>query len=161
TPAVFERARQLVRVGHSVAGPDGSGHPVIEQVGRDVLAGVLASTAWFVTVSGRERAQRLISPPEVVVRDVISRGTWPGLPSLSGGVETPVIRPDGSILSEPGYDPATWLFYAPRAGFRLPPIPCAPGGSDVRHAVALLEEAFCDFPFADPASRANAYALLL
>ncbi len=161
TPSVFERARQLVRVGHSMAGPDGSGHPVIEQLGRDALAGELASAAWFVTVCGRERAQRRISPPEAIVRDILARGSWDGLPSLSGIVETPVVRPDGSILSEPGYDPPTWLFYAPRAGFRLPAIPEAPGAADVRHAIELLNEAFCDFPFADAASRANAYALLL
>jgi Bifunctional DNA primase/polymerase, N-terminal len=160
-PSVFERARQLVRVGRSIAGPDGSGHPVIEQFGRDALAGELASAAWFVTVGGRERAQRRISPPEAVVRDIIARGSWPGLPSLSGVVETPVLRPDGSILSEPGYDVATWLFYAPPAGFRLPAIAPAPGDPEVRQAVALLDEALCDFPFADQASHANAYALLL
>jgi len=161
TPSVFERARQLVRVGQSVAGPDGSGHPVIEQLGRDALAGELASAAWFVTIGGRERTAQRISPPEAIVRDVLTRGSWRGLPSLSGVVETPVIRPDGSILSEPGYDPSTWLFCAPRTGFRLPAIPDMPGDAEVRQAVALIEESLCDFPFADQASRANAFALLL
>jgi Bifunctional DNA primase/polymerase, N-terminal len=161
TPSVFERARRLVRVGHSKAGPDGSGHPVIERLGKAALAGELARAAWFVTIGGRDRTPKKVAPPPGIVEDILERGSWDGLPSLSGVVETPVVRPDGSILTEPGYDRRTWLFYAPRPGFELPPIPEAPNTGDIRQAVGLLNDAFSDFPFADQASRANAYALLL
>jgi hypothetical protein len=159
-PSIFERGRQLVRVGHSKAAPDDSGHPIIEALSRDALASELASCAWFVTVGARGRTQ-YITPPEGVVRAVHARATWDGLPSLAGVTETPVVRSDGTIVSQPGYDAATWLYYAPRSGFRLPAIPERPAAAAIGAAVELLDEAFCDFPFADAASRANAFGLLL
>ena len=165
-PVIFERMRQLARVGLAVAGPSGDGHPVIELLSKDALGGELAQVALFVTLrqhpSQPDKAiQTRVSPPDDVVRDILARGQWEGIPALAGVVETPVIRPDGTLLNTTGYDRQTWLYYAPRPGFTLSAVPEQPSREQMQEAVSLLDEALGDFPFADTASRANAYALLL
>ena len=84
-------------------------------------------------------------PPMEVVRDVLALGEW-DFPPLAGLIETPVLRPDGSILGEAGYDEATRLVYRPRPGLSVPAIPADPCADDIGVATALLREAICDFP---------------
>jgi hypothetical protein len=40
----------------------------------------------------------------------------PNLKNLHGVTHTPMLRPDGTILSTPGYDTATGFLYLPRPG---------------------------------------------
>ena len=107
-----------------------------------------------------ERRSFKTAPPAAVVQNVLAMGSWP-FPALEGVVEVPVMRPDGTVLDRPGYDPTTKLFYLPAAGLRLPPIPGRPTQSDAREALRVLKGVFSDFPFDDDASRANTLALLL
>ena len=88
--------------------------------------------------------------------------TFPS-PRYAGIVEVPVLRPDGSILADPGYDPATKLYYHPLPGPALDPIIFAsPDQQDAVNSVNfLLYELLADFPFVDDASRANTLAALL
>jgi hypothetical protein len=61
-------------------------------------------------------------------------------------VSFPVIRRDGTILSEPGYDPLTGLFlHWPRPQLRIPDRPSL---NDAKTAVTTLLEVVADFPFA-------------
>ena len=87
-------------------------------------------------------------------------GQW-DCPGLSGVVEAPILRPDGSILRTPGYDPTTKLIYRPFPGLEIPSIPDAPTESDVAEACAVIEDVLVDFPIVDQASRANAWAALI
>jgi hypothetical protein len=110
-----------------------------------------------------------VPPPGDTVRDILTldlahvareRGLAP-FPSLDAITETPVLRPDGSILDRPGYDPATRLFYAPARGLVVPPIPANPTAADVRNAVELIDEAIGEFPYEGDADKANALATVL
>jgi hypothetical protein len=96
------------------------------------------------------------------ISDLLSRpiGEW-GLPPLVAVTETPLLRPDGSVVDAPGYDPSTGIVYAPAAGLRIPPFPARPSSKDARAAAVGIEDALGDFPWADESSRANAYGLLL
>jgi len=99
-------------------------------------------------------------PAERVLAAVLSGHYWPGLRPLHGIVAAPVLRPDGSLLQTPGYDPATGLFLAPRV--RLAPIPDQPDGDQVAAArVFLLDRLLGDFPWTGPADRANYLALMV
>jgi hypothetical protein len=74
----------------------------------------------------------------------------------------PVLRPDGTLLTTPGYDPATRLIYRPAPGFTLPPISERPTAREMERAIALLtHELLADFPFVDAPSRANGLAALM
>ena len=83
------------------------------------------------------------------------------LPPLRGVTESPLMRADGSILAEPGYDPALRLFYAPPDGFWLPSVPERPQAADLKLARALLDEVLFDFPFVGDADYATAVAALV
>jgi hypothetical protein len=62
---------------------------------------------------------------------------------------------------EPGYDPATCLYYVPQPGLLVPPVAPYPSLDEVGAALELVLEPICDFPFADDASRTAAVACLL
>jgi hypothetical protein len=57
---------------------------------------------------------------------------------LHGVTHTPTIRPDGSILDQPGYDDETQLLYMPEPGLSIPVIPDKPTKEEVRAAVKLI-----------------------
>lgn len=91
-------------------------------------------------------------PPAWVVPEIEARKAWPRVPFLEGVVDSPVLRPDGSVLEAPGYDKATGLFHLPNA--RFPPVPRAPTQRDAAAAAAELLDAVVDFPFKSDAHRA-------
>ncbi|MGH7919421.1 MAG: hypothetical protein ACREQM_05685 [Candidatus Dormibacteraceae bacterium] len=159
-PAIFSRDRELVRVGRTQPTPELPEMAVIETLSQAALREALDQAALFVVKEAKDR-QTIISPPIDIVETIKARGEWGEIPALAGIVESPVVRPDGSLLTEPGFDPRTWLYHAPQRGFQLPAVSERPTGEEVAKAVALLDEGLSDFPFADEASRANAYALLL
>lgn len=94
------------------------------------------------------------------MRRLLASGSFP-FPALEAVVESPVLRPDGSIIEAPGYDASTRLYYAKPPNLDVPAIPAKPSREDATRAAALIEDIIGQFPFASPADRANAYGLLL
>ncbi len=84
-------------------------------------------------------------PPGWCVDNISNRGDWPGMKRLNGLVTCPVLRPDGSILEKPGYDPESGL-YLEYHGQPLG-LPERPTQDDARAAAKLLAELVTDFPF--------------
>jgi putative DNA primase/helicase len=78
---------------------------------------------------------------------------------LAGIIETPTLRPDGSILSQPGYDAATGLLLVNPPP--MPVIPEQPTRGDAEQALQTLDELLSEFPFADAASRSVALSALV
>ena len=107
----------------------------------------------------RAKGWRDIDPPRAVVEKLLAKGTWPRLPHVVGVVTVPTLRPDGTVLSTPGYDPATKLWCAPAGDLRLPPI------RDTREAavaaLALFKDLLSEFPFVTDLDRAVALAALM
>ena len=65
------------------------------------------------------------SSPQQSVRcgaDVMSLPDF-RLPALANITEIPTLRADGSILSTPGYDPVSKLYYVPSRNLIVPKIP--------------------------------------
>lgn len=79
----------------------------------------------------------------------------PRLRRLVGVVHSPVLRPDGSVLSAPGYDPSTELLYLPEPGLVVDDVPESPTDDDVAHAVKVITEPIGEFPFNTDHDRAN------
>lgn len=131
----------------------------IEPIGEDALRGELDRCAdWY------RRDRNGITPtavPVAVVKDLLSLDGLLGLPEIDGVVESPVMRPDGTILIERGYDAGTRLYYHPRASLELPEIPDKPSGKDVKAALNTLLEPIAEIPFASDADRANALGYFL
>jgi hypothetical protein len=165
-PSLFRRGTGICRIIH-----DEKGRPVVGDVGPREMKHHLTRVANFYNlyltqaknnqdVTKRSHAARVIYPPDALVGDVLALSGW-DLPPLDAICEIPVLRPDGTIVSQPGYDRETALYHQPEAGLEVPAIPEHPSSDDVHAALALIREAIGEFPFVDDASYANALALLL
>ena len=152
-PEVFVRSGALVRVRE-----DENGVPQIQVMEDSHARGRLARVADFVRIT--DNGETKVNPPEVVVKDLQALGGW-GLPALEAVVESPILRPDGTIFDTPGYDSRTRLFYKPVKGFELPKIPEKPERSDIEQAIRLVDEAIGEFPYEDASSAANTLGLIL
>ena len=155
-PSLFRRARGLARVA-----TDEDGRALIAPIGEAELRGMLMRACDFVAFVGKRGVPRHADPPIVIVRDILALAGWT-FPALVAVTEHPILRPDGSVLTTPGYDPATRLFFHPGAALDVPPIPDVPSRDEAQAAAAFVDdEVLVDFPFDCDASRANALALLL
>lgn len=152
---VFVREGRLCRVVH-----DERGRAVVENLGEDALRGELARFAAFCRPT-KDGELKPAAPPLDVVRDLRALGCWPSVPALEALVESPVMRRDGSILRTRGYDGPSRLYYSPGGPLDLPAIPDRPSAEEAAAALAVLGEPLAEFPFASPADRANALALML
>jgi hypothetical protein len=87
------------------------------------------------------------APPNWLVGGIAAQAmTWHGVRPLELVTETPLLRPDGTILQERGYDTATGILFQPSAAFG--PIPEKPTREDALRALGVLLEVVQDFPFA-------------
>lgn len=153
-PHIFRRGGALTRIGL-----DEKGIPYTETLTESALRGKLARSANFVRIDERG-VSRPIAPPLDVTRDIDSLGAW-DFPALESITESPALRLDGTVLTMPGYDVITRLYYAPAPGLKVPTIPDTPTESELKVAIGLVLEILCDFPFDSGASRANAIGALL
>ncbi|MEU5965938.1 hypothetical protein ABZ777_32435 [Micromonospora parva] len=85
----------------------------------------------------------------------------PNLRTLRGVIHTPIVRRDGSLLEEPGYDAATGLLHLPEPGLVVPRVAEHPTAGDVADATKLLLEMIDGFPFVSEHYRANYLGALL
>lgn len=88
-----------------------------------------------------------VGAPVDVVAALAARGQWPTIRPLAGIAEYPVLRADGSVLNEPGYDPRTTLIYEPTCEVQVP-TDCSREAAVA--AVQELRALVADFPFAEP-----------
>jgi hypothetical protein len=96
--------------------------------------------------------------PSRLVEFYLARcGEWK-LPVLTGVISTPLVRPDGSVFSEPGYDPVTGLFLADSLDVSVPENPSI---ADAQAALEALKYPFREFPFVTEADRAVHLAAIL
>jgi hypothetical protein len=156
-PEIFVRAGALVRVRE-----DEHGTPQIQNMDLNHVRGRADRCADFVRITkqGDGWAKTKVNPPEIVIKDLMALPTWP-FPALEAVVESPILRPNGSIFDTPGYDAKTRLYYRPVPGFQHPEIPADPDRGALRAALELVNEAIGEFPYADRSSAANTLGLLV
>ena len=131
----------------------------VRPVTPDMMRSQLTRAARFERYDARSKAYVPTDPPYDVAKAVLERdGDWE-FPRLIGVITTPTLRPDGSILSEPGYDPSTALLLV--APPEMPAIPDAPTPADARQALDLLQDLLAEFPFVDAPSRAAGLSALM
>ncbi len=154
-PQLFVREGALCRIRKNERN-----EPSIDVLNESAVRGILARSAcWY---KENERGGLTdISPPMDVVRDVLALGDL-DFPPLISIIETPIIRPDGSLCSEAGYDPKTHLLYLPPVDFQLPLMPEVPTQKEAILSMQwVFEEIFSDFPFEDEFSYANLLGCLI
>jgi putative DNA primase/helicase len=116
--------------------------PKLVPLPTDTVRVLLAdSAAWAMPT---EEGWTKIDPPPNVVAGAAACPWKHGVRRIEQIVETPTIRPDGSLVTEPGYDEAMRVLFVPNAEF--PTIPEAPEQADASAALFAIREVFENFP---------------
>jgi hypothetical protein len=98
------------------------------------------------------------TPDARAIRAILERRTWPGLRELTDVVTMPVIRADGTVISEPGYDIATKTLYRPRTEHTWA---FGETQADAISGLQALLEPIEEFPFINNLSRSAWLAFVL
>jgi putative DNA primase/helicase len=163
---VYVRSRVLV----TVAGdgrpretwrvrPDGA-LSIIPMSEARILAAI-DRAATFEKWSGREKSYVRTTPPGWLAVQVRERTEW-ALPYLEGIVSVPTLRPDGSVLNQPGYDEASGLLFVPPSDMSTwPGVPEQPTEAEKAAARETLLEPVVNFPFVAGSDRAAYVAAVL
>jgi hypothetical protein len=161
---VFQRARRLVIISRSAPKPKWLDRqddaPTILAIQAPYLEELSTRAARWETLHEKTAQWIESRPPAWFAPTLTSRPGW-RFPWLEGIVSAPTLRPDGSVLATPGYDTESGLYLLPSA-VPFPPLPEHPTLDDARQALAVLDEAMCDFLWLTPAiHRAAAVAAIL
>jgi hypothetical protein len=139
--------------------------------GRSVTVGVLrahsvatlrrliSGIAQFIRFDGRSKKWVRCELPSMIIEMILAGRSEQIFPGIKGLISTPILRPDRSIITQPGYDADSgyYMIGAPT----LPPIPAAPTRGDALAALAGLADLLSEFPFVDKVSESVAYSGLI
>jgi putative DNA primase/helicase len=164
-PHLYQRAGKLAHITHATEddatgrAPIAAGTPVVHDMAPATLLERLATSAHWKKYDGRRKDHVAVLPPKDVLSAVHSRRQWRGVRHLVGVVTTPTMRPDGTIVQDPGYDSSTGYVYLPNATY--PRVPDHPSQDDAKSALGRLMAIWADFPFETDAGRMVPIAALL
>lgn len=167
---IYVRGKELVTIvgalppSHDAATPASESAPLIVPIGNAMMTERIAKHIRCTRRKPLSKRQETLAsmggkvpppewvpclPPPLVVAGLLERRQWP-LRHLVAVSETPILRPDGTLVQTPGYDHITGFVYRPNCEF--PTIPDAPDQAAARAALATLLEPFADFPYPDETS---------
>lgn len=150
---LYQRECQLVHVVRAIE-PDGygpAGTPQIRGVTAARLRDRLTHLRTWERFDARGKEWRATTPSRDIATMVVDRHEWPDVRPLVGVLETPSLRPDGTIIQTPGYDTATGWLYQPTCEY--PRIADEPTRDDARAALRQVCEVWQDFPYARECER--------
>jgi Domain of unknown function (DUF3854) len=164
-PDVYKRDGMLVRAVlseqaeitgnvHRVAG-----FPQIRRLAAPTLSETLTLVADIVKTT--DAGDKPAHPPRWLIDQLSARGDWPKVRPLDALIDSPMLRPDGSILSENGYDPCLRVLVQLDPALQALEVPTDPTQDDARAAAHQLLRPFSDFPFAAESDRAAMLACVL
>ncbi len=131
----------------------------LSDVGEPAMIDRLSRSALWIKWDARAKKYVPADPTPKVAATVLARdGEWT-FRKLTGVITTPTLRPDGTILSEPGYDEATQLLLLDPPA--MPALPPRPTKKHAERALKFLDTLLEEFPFVDPASRSVALSALI
>jgi hypothetical protein len=159
---IYQRGGKLVRpIVEAVDATRGRQTNAVQLKILDVsyLRDLLCRHARWTRYDGRKGGVVTVDPPEGVAKVILARtGDWT-FPAIAGVISAPTMRPDGSLLIEPGYDKQTRLLLVSPPS--MPPVPDNPTKEDAKQALALLESLLTGFPFSDDVALAVALSAMI
>ncbi len=159
---IFARGSDLVRPAVEevdAAGGRRTKSAILSPVNRHTLVDHLSAAARWERFDVRGGKWKAADPPKDVAEVILSRGGLWRLRSPAGVITTQTMRPDGSVLDEPGYDSSTRLVLMSPP--EMPAVPQRPSRGDATAALALLDDLIAEFPIVDTASRSVALSCLI
>jgi putative DNA primase/helicase len=117
----------------------------LRELSPESFLGPAAESAAFQKYDRKRNMWIDTDPPLRHMRVILASERRWRFPHVTGVIITPTLRPDGSLLADPGHDPETELYLLP--GFQLPPIPEHPNKDQVSAALKLLIDLLSEFSF--------------
>jgi hypothetical protein len=145
---VFSRAGMLVEPVVEVMPAADGGKTVVarlRELSPESFLTPIAEAATFQRWNIKRKQLVDTDPPLHYVRVLLATERRWRFPHVNGIITTPTLRPDGSLLIEPGYDPETELYLAP--GFEVPAIPEHPTKDQALASLTLLIDLLSEFSF--------------
>jgi hypothetical protein len=145
---IFSRAGMLVEpITESMAASDNRKTTVarLRELSPEGFLSPIAEAATFQKWNLKRKQLVDTDPPLHYVRVLLANARSWRFPHVNGVITTPTLRPDGTLLADPGYDPETELYLVP--GFQIPPIPESPTKDQALAALKLLIDLLSEFGF--------------
>lgn len=140
-PKVFHYMENLC-----VIRENSEGHARMRFLDKGGFAHHLNTVAHYTRISGEEQTAIGVSAPRDVV-DFLFEEDYGKYPDLRGLVTTPTFTRSGGLLTEPGYDWNSRLYYQPDATLSVEAVPTVPTPEQVTEAKRLIiAEILADFP---------------
>jgi putative DNA primase/helicase len=164
---IFQRGEKLIRpaIGKGIDSKERPVQfPILIEVDQAFMRMTLSRHIdWFKpdgrVKNGEMPGFRKIDAPDYIAKAIMSNaGNWP-FRTLVGIISTPTLRHDGSILSNPGYDPRTHMYL--QTSVRLPQMSEHPAKDMAERSLRFLEDLLSEFPFVNKASKSVALSAML
>jgi hypothetical protein len=161
---IYQRGGELVRAfclperhdDRQLRRPKGS--VLLEPLSSTALTDVFNRIAKWKQIKSEGHIGTVDCPPKIAAIYLSRTGSWQ-VPVLAGIISAPVLRKDGTILAQPGYDEKSGLLLVSDEGW--PAIPERPTREDAETALKILRAPFQEFPFVAKADFAVHVACIL
>lgn len=161
---LYQRGGILVRVIRDRQPTDGilrsDGSATIQAMPVANLRERMTRVATF-TKLNRKGEEIAAHPTPWLVSAVEARAEWEGIRHLMGVSDAPILRADGSVWQQLGYDERAGVIFEPAPGASFPPIHPEVNIDDADAALTTLLEVVYDFPFESEEHKAAWLAALL
>jgi hypothetical protein len=149
--AMYQRGGELVRIVLDEEEPEQAGWKVAKNMPRakpHTRASLDCEVSRVLNIFDvHAKHPRPVPIPSRLLDAILGYGAWHGVRRLAGIADQPVLRPDGTVLAQPGYDAATGLYFCPSGD--VVQVPEHPTLEDAIAARKALEHVVTDFPFVE------------
>jgi hypothetical protein len=152
TPEDAEHDEKLTHIKRS------PGSAILRPATAPMLEDIFGRAMEFAKCTGKKGELVQIDCPSKVASIYLSRGGLWKVPVLTGIVSAPIIRPDGSILTTPGYDEDTGLLLQSPVKWTAPGLLSR---AAVEDAVRILLGPFAEFRLRDETERSVIVSAIL
>jgi putative DNA primase/helicase len=132
----------------------------VHRLAKESLRELISARMRFFRMDAEGLVKSFKPVPKYVPENILARAEWRGVRKLKRIVNSPFIRPDGSLCYSSGYDAASATF-ADFEPAEWPKIPEQPTREDALAALAVLEDLVSEFCWDSETSRAAWLGLLL
>jgi hypothetical protein len=132
---------------------------LISEVDSIYLTELLGKHLTWTRYDERKQSLVLKDPPERIAKTLIARREW-NFPFLTGIIQAPTLRSNGTILENPGYDEQTGLYFN-SGNISFPPIPHHPSKEDAIKSLQMLLKILEGFPFENDESKSVSISAIL
>ncbi|MFC1680945.1 hypothetical protein ACFL1S_04015 [Pseudomonadota bacterium] len=131
----------------------------VQEISQPALVRALAGVATWERFDARSQGWARADPPARHTSVLFDSSSYQHLPVLGGLARQPYLRPDGSLMTTPGYDLTTGMFGV--FDERAYSIPASPTRAEAETALMLLTDLLTEFSFTRDSDLAAAKAAIL